>query len=53
VITGHPEFRKVIYDRPVPPPEGYMSKPVDEEQLVENLHHRILDLEAKHAHPKD
>ncbi len=50
VITGHPEFRTVIYDRPVAPPEGYMSKPVDEDQLVENLH-RILDLEAKHVHP--
>jgi CheY-like chemotaxis protein len=43
VVTGHPEFRKVIYDRPVPPPEGYMDKPVDEEELVSNLR-RILDL---------
>ena len=46
VVTGHPEFRKVIYDRPVPPPEGYMDKPVDEEELVSNLK-RILDLRDK------
>jgi Fe-S oxidoreductase/ActR/RegA family two-component response regulator len=43
IVTGHPEFRKLIYDRAVPPPEGYMDKPVDEEELVSNLK-RILDL---------
>ena len=43
VVTGHPEFREVIYQRAVPPPEGYMDKPVDEEELVSNLK-RILDL---------
>ncbi len=43
VVTGHPEFRKVIYDRAVPPPDGYMNKPVDEKRLVEDLV-RILEL---------
>ena len=42
IITGHPEFRKVIYDRPVRPPEGYMDKPVEEEALITNLR-RILE----------
>jgi len=46
VVTGHPEFRKVLYDRPVPPPEGYMEKPVKEDQLVSNLR-RILELGEK------
>jgi Fe-S oxidoreductase/ActR/RegA family two-component response regulator len=46
IVTGHPEFRKLIYDRPVPPPEGYMDKPVDEEELVSNLR-RILELRDK------
>ena len=46
VITGHPEFRKVIYDRPVAPPEGYLDKPVGDTELVDNLR-RILDLNAK------
>lgn len=43
IVTGHPEFRKVIYDRPVPPPEGYMDKPIGEQELVDNLR-RIFDL---------
>jgi len=43
VITGHPEFRKLIYDRPFPPPEGYLNKPVTAEDLVTNVR-RILGL---------
>jgi len=46
VITGHPEFRKVIYDRAVPPPEGYLNKPVSDEVLVETLR-RILGLRER------
>jgi len=37
IITGKPEMRKLIYDRPVPPPEGYMDKPVDEEEILLNV----------------
>ena len=37
IITGKPEMRKLIYDRPVPPPEGYMDKPVDEEDILLNV----------------
>jgi Fe-S oxidoreductase/CheY-like chemotaxis protein len=46
IVTGHPEFRKLIYDRPVPPPEGYMDKPVDEEKLISNIR-RILELRER------
>ena len=46
VVTGHPEFRKVIYDRAVPPPEGYLEKPVDEEKLVAYAAH-ILEVRDK------
>ena len=46
IVTGHPEFHKLIYDRPVPPPEGYMDKPVDEEKLVSNIR-RILELKER------
>ncbi len=34
IITGKPEMRKLIYDRPVAIPEGYVDKPVDEEGLL-------------------
>jgi Fe-S oxidoreductase len=43
IITGRPELRRLIYDRPVPPPEGYLSKPVSEEDLVLNVR-KILEL---------
>jgi len=37
IITGKPELRRLIYDRPVNPPEGYLDKPVDEETLLRNV----------------
>ncbi|MFC1628463.1 response regulator [Gemmatimonadota bacterium] len=43
VITGRPELRKLIYDRSVRRPEGYMDKPVDEVNLMQNVR-RILEL---------
>ena len=46
IITGKPELRRLIYDRPVPPPEGYLDKPVDEETLVLNAR-KILELADK------
>lgn len=46
IITGHPEFRKVIYDRPVEPPEGFIEKPCDPDRVVATVH-RILGLEKK------
>jgi CheY-like chemotaxis protein len=46
IITGHPEFRRVIYDRPVAPPEGFVQKPVDPDELVKTLR-RILALRSR------
>ena len=43
VITGRPELRKLIYDRSVRPPEGYMDKPVTEESLLLGVR-KILEL---------
>ena len=43
IITGKPEMRQVIYDRPVPPPEGYLNKPVDEEGILLNVR-KVLKL---------
>lgn len=37
IITGRPELRRLIYERPVPPPEGYLDKPVGEETLLMNV----------------
>ena len=43
VITGRPELRKVIYERSVRRPEGYIDKPVTEEELLDTAR-RILEL---------
>ncbi len=52
IVTGHPEFRTVIYDRPVRPPEGYMDKPVDEANLVATIR-RIIGLAEKKSRRAD
>ncbi|MEW5922454.1 MAG: response regulator [Candidatus Zixiibacteriota bacterium] len=52
IITGKPELRKLIYDRPVPP-EGYMDKPITEDGLLFNIkqllkiHHHAEKVESK------
>ncbi len=43
IVTGKPELRRLIYDRPVPPPEGYLDKPVDEDRLMLNVR-KILEV---------
>ncbi len=43
VITGRPELRKVIYERSVRRPEGYLDKPVTEEELLLSVR-KILEL---------
>ena len=47
IITGKPELRRLIYDRPVRPPEGYLDKPIDEEILLTNVR-KILEV----SHPQ-
>ena len=47
IITGKPELRKLIYERDVAPPEGYLDKPVSEETLLTNVR-RILEITGEH-----
>jgi CheY-like chemotaxis protein len=46
IVTGHPEFRRVIYERPVTAPEGFVCKPVDPDELVRTVR-RILALKSR------
>ncbi len=46
IITGRPELRRLIYDRSVKPPEGYLDKPVTEESLLRGTR-KILELSHK------
>lgn len=43
IITGKPELRKLIYEHPTAPPEGYMDKPITEEGLLLNIR-KILEV---------
>jgi CheY-like chemotaxis protein len=43
IVSGKPELRKLIYERPVAPPEGYLDKPVEEESFLLNVR-KILEL---------
>ncbi len=49
IITGKPELRRLIYERPVPPPEGYLDKPIDEEALLTNIR-KILETNPPVGH---
>ena len=46
IVTGHPEFRKVIYERSVSAPDGFVCKPVNPEELVRTVR-RILALRSR------
>ncbi len=46
IITGQPELRRLIYDRPVAPPEGYMDKPITERSLLVNVR-KVLNVAHK------
>ena len=34
IVSGQPELRKLIYQRVVPPPDGYLDKPINEDALL-------------------
>ena len=46
IITGNPDLRRLIYERPGIRPEGYVDKPITEESLLVNVR-KILDLKAE------
>ena len=46
IITGRPELRRLIYQRTVRPPEGYLDKPLDDRRLLLNVR-RILSLSRR------
>jgi CheY-like chemotaxis protein len=43
IISGKPELRRLIYQRTVPPPEGFLDKPISEKNLLLNVR-KILSL---------
>jgi len=43
IISGQPELRRLIYQRTVRPPDGYLDKPIDEKNLLLNVR-KVLSL---------
>ncbi|MHC4992809.1 MAG: response regulator, partial [Planctomycetota bacterium] len=43
IITGRPELRRLIYDRSVRRPEGYLDKPLTEDALLRGVR-KVLEL---------
>ena len=41
IISAHPNLRRLIYQRTVPPPDGYLDKPIDAEGLLLNVRKTI------------
>ncbi len=46
IISGRPELRRLIYQKALRPPEGYLDKPIDEKSLLLNIR-KILSLRQK------
>jgi CheY-like chemotaxis protein len=46
IVSGKPELRRLVYKRTVPPPDGYLDKPIDEKRLLMNVR-RILSLSRR------
>ncbi len=48
IVTGRPELRRLIYDRDVAKPEGYLDKPVTEKDILVNVR-KILEIGQEEA----
>lgn len=46
IVSGQPELRKLIYQRVVPPPDGYVDKPIHQNTLLMAIR-KILTLASK------
>jgi len=46
IITGRPELRRLIYDKDVAKPEGYLDKPISEKDILMNVR-KILEIGAE------
>lgn len=46
IVSGHPELRRLIYQKTLPPPEGFLDKPVEPRRLLLSVR-KILALSHK------
>lgn len=46
IVSGQPELRRLIYQRVVPAPDGYLDKPIHEDAILRSVR-KILTLASK------
>ena len=49
IISAHPDLRRLTYQRTVPPPDGYLDKPIDEKGLLLNVRKTLALARRRHA----
>jgi CheY-like chemotaxis protein len=49
IISAHPDLRRLIYQRTVPPPDGYLDKPIDEKGLLLNVRKTLSLTRRRHV----
>jgi len=49
IISAHPDLRRLIYQRTVPPPDGYLDKPIDEKGLLLNVRKTLALARRRHV----
>ncbi len=49
IISAHPDLRRLIYQRSVRPPDGYLDKPIDEKGLLLNVRKTLALTRRRHA----
>ena len=49
IISAHPDLRRLIYQRTVPPPDGYLDKPIDEKGLLLNVRKTLSLKRRRHT----
>jgi len=49
IITGVMDFRQFIYQRAIEPPEGYMEKPIDSDELIASIYKILAQSEKPNA----
>ena len=49
IISAHPDLRRLIYQRTVPPPDGYLDKPIDEKGLLLNVRKTLALARRRHT----
>ena len=48
IISARPDLRRLIYQRTVPPPDGYLDKPIDEKGLLLNVRKTLTLVRRRH-----